>query len=273
MLTSGVTGDPKAAMLSHGNLAWVQELTCDGSPDSLTADDVTLGVLPFAHIFGLNVVLRASLRAGAVCVLEQTFDVDESIDLIRTHGVTRIAAVPPMWKRWSLADAPDDSFASVAYASSGAAALPAEVFAAVRSRFGLEISEGYGLTETSPIISNTRGMPVRPTSVGKVVDGVDLVLVDPDGTPVDLGDTGEIVVRGPGIFKGYLDAPEVTAAVLTPDGWFWTGDIGVFDDDGYLYLVDRVKDLIIVSGFNVYPAEVEAVLIEHPRGRGRRRRG
>ena len=268
MLTSGVTGEPKAAMLSHGNLAWAQELTCDGGPDSITAADVTLGSLPFAHIFGLNVVLLASLRVGAVCVLQDRFDTDESLELIRRHGITRIAGAPPMWKRWAEADVPDDTLASVEYAASGAAALPLAVFEAIRDRYGIEIAEGYGLTETSPIITNSRGITIKPTSVGQVVEGVDLALVDPDGTPVDRGDVGEIVVRGPGIFQGYLDSPDVTATVLTEDGWFWTGDVGVLDDDGYLFLVDRVKDLIIVSGFNVYPAEIESVLMEHPDVRG-----
>ncbi|MDX2380310.1 MAG: AMP-binding protein, partial [Acidimicrobiia bacterium] len=251
MLTSGVTGEPKAAMLSHGNLGWVQELTCDGGPDSMLANDVTLGVLPFAHIFGLNVVLLSSLRAGATCVLQDRFDTDESLELVRRHCITRIAGVPPMWKRWAEADVPDDTMASVVYAASGAATLPLAVFEAIRDRYGIAIAEGYGLTETSPIITNSRGITIKPTSVGQVVAGVELALVDPDGTPVDRGDVGEIVVRGPGIFAGYLDAPDITASVLTDDGWFWTGDVGVLDDDGYLFLVDRVKDLIIVSGFNV----------------------
>lgn len=268
MLTSGVTGASKAAMLSHGNLAFVQQLTCDGGPDSLAADDVVLGVLPFAHIFGLNVSLLSTLRAGATCVLLTRFDADESLELIQRHRITRIAAVPPMWKRWADLDAPNDSFALVTYAASGAAALTREVWDSVYERYGLEIAEGYGLTETSPVVTNHRGIPIKRGSVGKLVDGVDLIIVDDDGTPVDDGDTGEIVVRGPLVFQGYLDAPEITANVLTPDGWFWTGDVGVFDDDGYLYLVDRIKDLIIVSGFNVYPAEVESILGQHPKVAG-----
>ncbi len=130
------------------------------------------------------------------------------------------------------------------------------------------MAEGYGLTETSPIVTWSRGIPVRPTSVGKVIEGAQVVLVEPDGTPVDVGDTGEVVISGPGVFKGYLDSPALTDAVLTDDGWFWTGDVGVFDEDGYLYLVDRIKDIVIVSGFNVYPSEVEGVLMEHPGVRG-----
>jgi long-chain acyl-CoA synthetase len=266
MLTSGVSGESKVAMLTHHNLGWMQESII--GPEGLTPDDITLGTLPFVHIFGLNVVLLTSLRVGALVVLQRRFDVDESLALVRRHGVTSLTGAPPMWQRWAAADAPDDSLASVDFASSGAAALPIEVFEAIRARYGVEIAEGYGLTETSPIVTWSRNMPVKATSVGRPLPGVDVVLVEPDGSPVDPGDTGEIVVRSPGVFQGYLDAPDTTHAVLTDDGWFWTGDVGVFDADGYLYLVDRVKDIIIVSGFNVYPSEVENVLMEHPDVRG-----
>ncbi len=268
MLTSGVSSDAKVAMLSHGNLDWAQAALVNLGEDGIQADDVVLGVLPFSHIFGLNLVLLATLRVGGTIVLQQRFDEVESLALIKKHRITRLAGAPPMYRRWADADAPNDSMKSVRFASSGAAALPLEVFEAMRDRFGIEVAEGYGLTETSPVLSWSNGIPVRATSVGKVVDGVEVVLVEQDGTPVDPGDTGEIVVRGPNVFKGYLDAPELTSAALTDDGWFWTGDVGVFDDDGYLYLVDRIKDVIIVSGFNVYPSEVEGVLIEHPDVRG-----
>ena len=268
MLTSGVTSDAKVAMLSHGNLAWAQNAVQNRGVDGLLPDDVALGVLPFSHIFGLNLVLFATLRVGGSVVLQRRFDAEESLLLVKKHGVTALGGAPPMWLRWMTAAGPDDSFALLRHCSSGAAALPAEVFLGIRERFGIEVAEGYGLTETSPILTWSRGIPVKVTSVGKVIEGVELVLVEPDGSPADPGDTGEIVVRSPGVFKGYLDAPELTNAVLTPDGWFWTGDVGVFDEDGYLYLVDRVKDLIIVSGFNVYPAEVENILLEHPGVRG-----
>lgn len=173
-----------------------------------------------------------------------------------------------MWQRWAVADAPDDSLATLTSAASGAAFLPIDTFNAIRDRYGVEIGEGYGLTETSPIVTWSRGISPKATSVGRVLKGVEVALVEPDGTPVEPGDTGEIVVRSPGVFKGYLDAPEITSSVLSSDGWFWTGDVGVFDSDGYLYLVDRVKDLVIVSGFNVYPSEVENALLEHPNVRG-----
>ena len=268
MLTSGVSSDAKVAMLSHGNLDWAQAAIANRGEVGMQPDDVVLGVLPFSHIFGLNLVLLATLRVGGTVVLQRRFDEVESLELVKKHGVSRLAGAPPMYRRWAAADVPDDSMASVRYASSGAAALPLDVFEAVLDRFAIEVAEGYGLTETSPIVTWSNGIPVRPTSVGKVIEGVEVVLVESDGTPVDTGDTGEIVVRGPGVFKGYLDAPELTEAVLTDDGWFWTGDVGVFDDDGYLFLVDRIKDLIIVSGFNVYPSEVEGVLVEHPEVRG-----
>lgn len=268
MLTSGVASDAKVAMLSHGNLTWAHEIVIDRGEFGLQPDDVGLGVLPFSHIFGLNMVLLAVLRVGGTIVLQRRFDEVESLNLVKQHGITTLAGAPPMWQRWAAADVPDDSMASIRYATSGAAALPFAVFEAMRDRFGIEVAEGYGLTETSPIVTWSRGIPVRPTSVGKVIEEAEVVLVEPDGTPVDVGDTGEVVVRSPGVFKGYLNSPELTDAVLTDDGWFWTGDVGVFDDEGYLYLVDRIKDVVIVSGFNVYPSEVEGVLMEHPDVRG-----
>ena len=268
MLTSGVASDAKVAMLSHGNLAWAQDAILDRGDLGLQPDDVALGVLPFSHIFGLNLVLLATLKVGGTVVLQRRFDEVESLQLVKEHGITTLAGAPPMWQRWAAADVPDDSMATIRHASSGAAALPLAVYEAVLARFGIEVAEGYGLTETSPIVTWSRGIAVRPTSVGKVIEGAEVVLVEPDGTPVDAGDTGEVVIRSPGVFKGYLNSPELTDAVLTEDGWFWSGDVGVFDGDGYLYLVDRIKDVIIVSGFNVYPSEVEGVLMEHPDVRG-----
>ena len=267
MATSGVSGDAKVAMLSHGNLNWIQEALQLVDPP-LDPSDVLLGVLPFSHIFGLNVTLFGSLRAGATLVMQHRFDAAESLRLVREHGVTTLAGAPPMWQRWAEADGPDDSMASVRYGASGAAALPLGVFERIRDRFGVEVSQGYGLTETSPVVTHGRGFPVRPASVGKVLDGVEVALVDDDGTPVALGDEGEIVVRSPGVFLGYLGDQETTNAVLTEDGWLWTGDVGIFDEEGYLYLVDRIKDIVIVSGFNVYPAEVENVLMQHPKVSG-----
>ena len=266
--TSGVSGVPKVAMLSHRNLLSVHEAISGDGPHDLRAGDIALGVLPVAHVLGLNVVVLATLHVGGTVVLQRRFDVDLSLELIRRHRVTMLTGAPPMWRRWAAADVPANSLSSVRFARSGAAALPAPVHRRILDRFGIEVREGYGLTETSSVVTTSRGIGVRPTSVGRPLAMNDLVLVDDEGEPVDAGDVGEIVVRGPGVFQGYLDDPETTASILTDDGWLWTGDIGVLDDDGYLYLVDRVKDIIIVSGFNVYPAEVETILMEHPDVRG-----
>lgn len=263
LATSGVSGNAKVAVLTHHNLGWIHE-AIDQIDAPATSSDVTLGVLPFTHIFGLNVVLLGTLRSGGTLVLQQRFDPEESLRLVQEHGVTMLTGAPPMWQRWIGADVPDEALASVEYAASGAAALPISVFEAAKQRFGIEIAQGYGLTETSPIVTLGRGRSVRPTSVGVVLPGVEVALVDESGTPVDFGDEGEIVVRSPGVFAGYLDDVESTESVLSEDGWLWTGDVGIFDEDGYLYLVDRIKDIVIVSGFNVYPAEVENVLMTHP---------
>nr|WHW29137.1 putative AMP-binding protein [uncultured bacterium] len=267
MATSGVSGAPKVAVLSHHNLCWLHEAMSAGE-DPLQPGDVTLGCLSFAHIFGLNVVLLYGLQVGSSIVLQRRFDADESLRLIREHGITTLTGAPPMWQRWAAADAPDDALSSIRNAGSGAAALPLGVFETIRDRFGVEVAQGYGLTETSPVVTLGRGFDVRPSSVGKVLGGVTVALVDDDGSPVDIGDEGEVVVKSPGVFHGYLDDQAMTDAVLTADGWFWTGDVGIFDEDGYLYLVDRIKDVVIVSGFNVYPAEVETALMKHPGVRG-----
>lgn len=268
MLTSGVASDAKVAMLSHGNISWAHDAIQGRGANGLQAHDVSLGVLPFSHIFGLNMVLLATLRVGGTVVLQRRFDAAGSLDLIRQHGISVLSGAPPMWRQWAELDAPADSLSSVTHASSGAASLPLEVFAAIKDRYDITVAEGYGLTETSPIVTWSRGIAVKPSSVGKVIEGCEVVLAEPDGTPVETGDIGEIVVRSPGVFAGYLDSTSLTDAVLTDDGWFWTGDIGVFDDDGYLYIVDRVKDVVIVSGFNVYPSEVEMILAQHEGVRG-----
>jgi long-chain acyl-CoA synthetase len=264
IFTSGTAGSPRAAMLTHGNLRSNIEQGLSAAA-KVTADDVVFGVLPMFHIFGLNVVLGLSLRAGATVVLVQRFDPSTALDTIRERKVTVIPGAPPLWLAFAhFTDAPDDSFATVRLALTGAAKMPEEAIRQLKERFGLDLSEGYGLTEASPIVTSSAGLPIRPGSVGKVLDGVQVRLVDEEGDDALAGDSGEIWVKGPNVFAGYLDEPEATARALTADGWLRTGDIAVTDDDGYLYLVDRAKDLIIVSGFNVYPAEVEGVLAEHP---------
>jgi long-chain acyl-CoA synthetase len=220
--------------------------------------------VPLYHIFGLNVVLGYSLSVGATVLLVQRFDTAAALESIRSRGVTVIPGAPAMWVAFAESDAPPDAFAGVGLALSGAAKLPVPVAERIRDRFGLTIAEGYGLTEASPVVTSSAGLEPRFGSVGKVLSGVELRLVDDAGQDVLVGDVGQVWVRGPNVFAGYLDDPEATARVMTPDGWLRTGDVGLCGDDGWLYLVDRAKDLVIVSGFNVYPAEVEEVLAEHP---------
>jgi len=270
VFTSGTSGAPKAAMLTHRNLrANIEQV--QGHPGiRLRADDVVLGVLPLFHIYGLNVVLGVGLAAGAQAVVLDRFDPAATIATIRERGVTMIAGAPPMFAAWvELDDVPSDAFASVRLAVSGAAPMPAEVQRAFRNRYGIDVHEGYGLTEAAPIVTSAAvGAGSRDGSIGPPLPGVEVRLVDPASTgagdDVLVGDPGEIWVRGPNVFAGYWDDPDATARVLTADGWLRTGDVAVADDDGWLTIVDRQKDLIIVSGFNVYPAEVEDVLRAHP---------
>lgn len=265
LFTSGTAGSPKAAMLSHRNLLSNQEAIIQTNGSGLSSDSVVLATIPISHMYGLNVSLLATLRVGGAVVLSQGFHPHRCVELINEHHVDRFAGVPPMWR--SLLDTdgiPDDAFAGVKRIASGAAALHPTLWQEFTERFGIEILEGYGLTETSPTVTSHIGIPVRPGTVGKPAPGVEVKIVDYDGNTVPVDDSGEILVRGPGVFMGYWDNEEATKAILDDDGWLSTRDIGVFSDDGYLALVDRAKDLIIVSGFNVYPFEVETVLVQHP---------
>jgi long-chain acyl-CoA synthetase len=263
MFTSGTAGSPRAAMLSHGNLRanLDQSLSAQGHID---ANDVIYGVLPLFHIFGLNVVIGLGLCVGAAIVLVQRFDPATAVQSIRDRGVTVIPGAPALWGAFAHFDELDaDTFATVRLGLSGASRLPISVARTMHDRFGIEIREGYGLTEASPIVTTSTGVTPRFGSVGRALAGVEVRLVNANGEAL-VGDVGEVWVRGPNVFVGYLGDPEATALVLDADGWLHTGDMGTTDDDGYLYLVDRSKDLIIVSGFNVYPAEVEEMLVTHP---------
>ena len=264
--TGGTAGAPRAAMLSHGNLRANLEQVQAHPGLRVTSRDVVFGVLPMSHVFGLNVVLGLALFAGASVLPVERFDPVGALDAIREHGVTVVVGVPPMYRAWvALARADPGGFATVRLAVSGAAALAPETATSFEARFGVPVRQGYGLTEAGPVVtSGVTGRPLHAGSVGVPLPGVGLRLVDADGGDVLAGDAGEIWVRGPNVFEGYWDDPRATAAALTPDGWLRTGDVGVADDDGSLHLVDRLKDLVVVSGFNVYPAEVEAVLRAHP---------
>lgn len=265
LFTSGTAGSPKAAMLSHRNLISNQDAVLTTAGAAFDEDAVVLATIPISHMYGFNMSLLTTLRVGGTVVLSDGFSPQGCLELIHAHGIDRFAGVPPMWRALIDSDIPDDTFAGITRIASGASALHPRLWQEFKDRFGVELQEGYGLTETSPTVTSHIGIPVRPGTVGKPAPGVEVKIVDHDGNEVPFDDSGEILVRGPGVFLGYWENEEATKAVLDDDGWLRTRDIGVFSEDGYLALIDRAKDLIIVSGFNVYPFEVETVLVQHPK--------
>jgi long-chain acyl-CoA synthetase len=262
LYTSGSEGQPKGVMLSHGALrANVDALAKLRSPRAMTPEDRLLIVLPLFHVYGLNAALGLAARVGATSVLLDRFDARGSLAAIRELGVTNVAGAPPMFVAWSAEGSLRESMDGVRLLVSGASALPPAVFQQFRTITGLTIWEGYGLTECAPVVTSTLVTGrARPGSVGRPLPGVQVSLRDVDGAEVDEGDPGELWVRGRSLLSGYWPG---TRAV-DEDGWFHTGDVAIVDEDGDYRLVDRRRDLIIVSGFNVYPREVEAVLATHP---------
>ena len=262
LYTSGTSGQPRGAMLTHrALLANLDQLAQLKNPAPMESDDVALIVLPMFHVYALNAVLGMVVKQVATAVVSDRFDPVGTLKLIRDHGITNIAGAPPMYIAWSADDNIKQDMANIRMLASGAAPLPATLFAQFATA-GLTIWEGYGMTEASPVIASTTasGRP-KPGSVGQPIPGVELKLLDESGHEVDEGDPGEIVIRGANLFSGYwpdgIDGPD-------SDGWYATGDVAIADGDGDLRLVDRRKDLILVSGFNVYPREVEAVLAQAP---------
>jgi long-chain acyl-CoA synthetase len=260
--TSGTTGRPRGAMLTRGNLAANQDQSLAGR-FQVNADDVILLVLPLAHIYSLNVGLGAAITAGATMVLVERFDPDDCLDAIEEHSVSVVLGAPPMYVAWVGGHALERTdLGSVRLAVSGAAPLPVPVITRFRQLTGITIEEGYGLTEAGPSVCAT-SMADRPIpgSVGKPLPGVEVRIVDDDEQDVAEGDAGELWVRGPNVFQGFWNDLQASEAALTEDGWLRTGDVAMRDEEGNLYLVDRLKDLVIVNGFNVYPREVERVLL------------
>jgi len=262
LYTSGTSGRPKGAMLSHRALLANLEQCSRIEPPVMAPDDIVLLVLPLFHIYGLNGALGAMAWHGATGVLIERFDPVETLEQLRRHGVTNLIGAPPMYVAWSMLPDVGDAFTSVRLALSGAAPLPPAVLHRVLDTTGHHVFEGYGLTETAPVLTTTLCSHVaKPGSIGRPVPGVELRLLDESGHPVEEGDPGEVVVRGANLFSGYwpdgADGPDA-------QGWFPTGDVAYVDEDGDLHLVDRRRELVLVSGFNVYPREVEEVLVEHP---------
>ena len=264
--TSGTTGSPKGALLTHDNFISNLHAFAELPNLRLMEDDVLLGLLPFFHIFGLNVILNAAALHGASVLVMDRFSPAGSLHALAEHGVTVAYGAPPVFAAWcAVADAEVPALPALRAAVSGADSLPEPVWHAFQRRFGVPIQESYGLTETAPgLTSNAAAPEPRAGTVGMPLPGVEIRLAGPDGAEVAAGQAGEIVARGRNVFRGYHGRPDATAEVLDADGWFRTGDLGEWDADGYLRIIGRLKDLVIVSGFNVYPREVEAALLEHP---------
>jgi long-chain acyl-CoA synthetase len=263
LYTSGTTGTPKGAELTHSNLS--SNVAAVTALHSFGENDVVLGALPLFHSFGQTCSMNAAVASGATLSLIPRFDAERALAIITRDRVTVFQGVPTMYS--ALLHHPRrDEFdtSTLRECVSGGASLPAEVLRGFEQEFGCKLLEGYGLSETSPVASSNRpDRQRRPGSVGVPIEGVQMRIVDEDGEEVPIGSRGEIVIRGPNVMKGYWGRPDATAEVIR-DGWFHSGDIGVMDEDGYFFIVDRLKDMIIRGGYNVYPREIEEVLYEHP---------
>ncbi|MCD4532591.1 AMP-binding protein [Nocardioides sp. cx-169] len=262
LYTSGTSGRPRAAMLTHRALVANIEQAAAVRPAMIHGDDVVLGVLPMFHVYGLNAVLGSVLRHRAKLVLAERFDPQGTLDLIEDEACSVVPVAPPVFAYWRDVEAPEERLGPVRLILSGSAPLSSAVIEEFSGRTGIPIHQGYGLTEAAPIVTSTlRSERLQNGSVGAALDGIEIRLVDEAGA-VPLGDDpGEIQIRGANLFSGYwpdgADGPD-------DEGWWSTGDVGFLDASGDLFLVDRLKELVIVSGFNVYPVEVEEVVGEVP---------
>ncbi|MGO8730367.1 MAG: long-chain-fatty-acid--CoA ligase [Streptosporangiaceae bacterium] len=264
LYTSGTTGQPKGAELTHANLTRNAELTAV-TLIKAGPDDVIMGCLPLFHVFGLTCGLLATICSGSCLTLLPRFDPAKALEIIGRDKVTIFEGVPTMYAAMlHQPGSADADVSSLRTCISGGAAMPVELMRSFERTFGCIILEGYGLSETSPVASFNHPDKVRkPGSIGTPILGVEMRVVDADGADVPVGEIGEIAIRGHNIMKGYWQRPEATAEAI-PDGWFRSGDLAKVDEDGYFFIVDRKKDMIIRGGYNVYPREVEEVFYEHP---------
>jgi acyl-CoA synthetase (AMP-forming)/AMP-acid ligase II len=262
--SSGTTGLSKGVMLTHRSLT-ANVCQVNGSA-GLTDDDVIMAVLPFFHIYGMQVLMNCGLAAGATIVTMPRFDLELFLKLHQDHGVTRCFIAPPIAVALAKHPSVDNyDLSSLRQIFSGAAPLSATLADEVVDRIGCEVVQGYGMTELSPVSHLTPPGRGKPGSAGLTAPNTETMIVDTTtGEPLGFDADGEVWVRGPQVMKGYLNNPAATAATIDDDGWLHTGDIGHVDADGHLYIVDRLKELIKVKGFQVPPAELEAVLLTHP---------
>ncbi len=261
--TSGTTGSPKGATLTHSNLSRGAEVgleLVDADPDS-----VTLATLPLFHVFGMNSIMNVTVQGRGLLTLVPRFEPGKVLEVIERDGVTTFGGVPTMYT--ALLHHPEresHDVSSLDLCVSGGSALPVEVLRGFDEAFGAKVLEGYGLSETTGMASfNVPDRERKPGSIGVPVGGTEMKVVDDDDNEVAQGEPGEIVMRGPFVMKGYWDREEATEEVMR-GGWFHTGDVATIDEDGYFFIVDRKKDLIIRGGYNVYPREIEEALYEHP---------
>jgi 4-coumarate--CoA ligase len=262
--SSGTTGRNKGVMLTHRNL--VANIAQVEAAAQVREDETFMAVLPFFHIYGMQVLMNTGLRAGATIVTMPRFDLEQFLALHSRYGVTRSFVAPPIVVALAKHPSVDDyDLSALEQVLSGAAPLSADLAREAAARIGCEVVQGYGMTELSPVSHVTAPGDFRPGSVGVTVPNTECRVIDvATGAPLGLGQDGEICVRGPQVMLGYLGNPEATAGILDSDGWLHTGDIGHVDADGHLYIVDRLKELIKYNGFQVPPAELEAVLLGHP---------
>jgi long-chain acyl-CoA synthetase len=257
LYTSGTTGGPKGAELTHAGLRSVA--TSLVALLGVTPDDVVFGAAPLAHVFGQSAALNMTIAAGASVSLMSRFEATAALDLIAREGVSVFLGVPTMCISLLRASDARADVPQMRVAHCGGAPMPVDALRGFAERFGCAVLEGYGLSEAAGTVTSHRvGRRIKPGSVGEPIDGAEVAIVDAvDGV-------GEVHARGAGIMRGYWRNDTGTRAALSADGWFATGDVGYLDDDGYLFLVDRKKDVIIRGGYNVYPREIEEVLFAHP---------
>lgn len=267
LYTSGTTGRPKGAELSHDNLETNQDKTA-ATLLHLDTNDMVMGCLPLFHVFGMTCGMNAAFANGSTLTLIPRFDPVKALEVIERDKVTVFEGVPTMYGAMLAAAAAAETepdLSSLRTAVSGGASLPVELLRRFEEHFGCVILEGYGLSETSPVASfNHPDMERKPGSIGVPIAGVEMKLVQPDGTDTPKGEIGEIAIRGENIMTGYWGRPEATTNAIDASGWFHSGDLGTKDEDGYYFIVDRIKDMINRGGLNIYPREIEELLYEHP---------